>query len=500
MKPASFATAGIPLRTLLANELGVCALPDVRVTSCTSEWQQVRPGDVFVAITSDDCDGHNFADKAAKRGAAAIICERPVPVFNIPQCVVTDSRRTYGQICQALLGDPSQQMKVIGITGSHGKTTVARLLSAVLREAGAIVGTFDSYGYWDGVEEHPPIGDHLSPPVLARSLAEMAASGVTHAVVEISSYDLAHQTFAGVSLDAVCITHVGRNHIDVHGTVENYRAAKRRIFEHMSSSAVAILNADDKFSVEMLDRLECPALTYGMKGSSEISAQVIEQHVNEQLFLVSAGDDTVGMRTEIVGDHHIYSCLAAATTALAFGVELTTIARGLESVDYLPGRMERVKCGQGFSVLVDSADTPEALRNCLRAARKTTRGRVICVFGAKEDVDTNDLPAIGRVIGAMSEKAAITNGRLAEFGAHRTCLEVRSGFADMSKVQVILDRQEAIQWALSEARGGDTVVIAGMGAEPHTPVGATGEMVSDSEIVRTALRNQPVTKPHRLAA
>jgi len=185
---------------------------------------------------------------------------------------------------------------------------------------------------------------------------------------------------------------------------------------------------------------------------------------------------------------------------LAFGVALTDIARGLESVDCLPGRMERVMCGQGFAVLVDSADTPEALRNCLRAARKTTRGRVICVFGAKEDVDTNDLPAIGRVIGAMSEKAAITNGRLAEFGAHRTCLEVRSGFADMSKVQVILDRQEAIQWALSEARDGDTVVIAGMGAEPHTPVGATGEMVSDSEIVRTALRNQPATKPHRLAA
>lgn len=500
MKPAPFATAGIPLRSLLANELGASALPDLRITSCTSDWRQVRPGDVFVAIIDDDSDGHNHADQAAARGAAAIICERPLPVFSVPQCVVSDSRRTYGQICQALMGDPSHQMKVIGITGTHGKTTVARLLSAVLREAGATVGTLDSYGYWDGAEEHPPVSEHLSPPVLARSLAEMVASGVTHAVVEISSQDLAHQTFAGVRLDAVCITHVGKNHIDVHGTVENYRQAKRRIFEQMSSSAVAVLNADDKFSVEMLDRLECPALTYGMRGSSEISAQVIEQHVNEQLFLVSAGDDTVGMRTEIVGDHHIYNCLAAATTALAFGVELTTIARGLESVDCLPGRMERVVCGQQFAVLVDSADTPEALQNCLRAARKTTRGRVICVFGAKDKGDASDLPAIGRVIGAMAEKAAITNGHVAEVGSHRSCLEVRSGFVDLSKVHVILDRQEAIQWALGEACDGDTVVIAGMGAEPHTPLGATGDLVCDSEIVRTVLRNMPESLPHRLAA
>lgn len=499
MKPASFATAGIPLRAVLANDLGGTCPPDLRVTSCTSDWRQVQPDDVFVAILGNDEDGHNFADEALARGAAAVVGERPLPVFKVPQFVVEDSRVAYGRLCQALVGDPSQQMKVIGVTGTHGKTTVARLVAAVLRENGAQVGTLDSFGYWDGIEDRPPVGE-MSPPVLARSLAEMLASGVTHAIVEISSQDLAKQTFAGVSLDAACITHIGKHHIDVHGTVENYRQAKRRILDLLNDQAVVVLNADDPESVKILDTLQQPVLTFGLKGSSEISAQVIEQHINEQLFIMSAGDDSVGVRTEIVGDHHIYNCLTAATVALAFGAELTTIARGLESVDRLPGRMERVMCGQGFAVLVDSADSPESLRNCLRAARHVTSGRVICVFGASDNGNDGDRPAIGRVIGAMSDAAAITNGHVAAMGSHRSCLEVRSGFADLSKVQVILDRQEAIHWALCEAQEGDTVVIAGMGEEPHTPLGSAGVLVNDSELVRAALHNIPTLMTHRLVA
>jgi UDP-N-acetylmuramoyl-L-alanyl-D-glutamate--2,6-diaminopimelate ligase len=237
-----------------------------------------------------------------------------------------------------------------------------------------------------------------------------------------------------------------------------------------------------------------------MNGASEISADVIEQFVNEQTFLLSSGDDSVGVRTEIVGDHHIYNCLAAATTALAYGVELTKIAHGLESIDRLPGRMERVVCGQGYAVLVDSADSPEALRNCLRAARRATQGRVICVFGAGDDCDDSQLPAIGRVIGAMSDVAAITTGNIAPFGAHRTCMEVRSGFADITKAQVILDRQEAIQWALGEAQDGDVVLIAGMGEAPHTPIGPAGELANDSTLVREALRSVPFPATLRLAA
>ena len=185
-------------------------------------------------------------EAAASRGAAAMICERPLPVFNVPQCVVADSRIAYGRLCQALVGNPSRQMKVIGVTGTHGKTTVARLLSAILREAGLTVGTLDSFGYWDGVEDRPPIRWALTPPVLARSLAEMAAIGATHAVVEISSRDLARQTFA--RRDARRGLHHAHRQATISiGTArcENYRKPSGGLSNTWMQTRVAILNADD---------------------------------------------------------------------------------------------------------------------------------------------------------------------------------------------------------------------------------------------------------------
>ena len=183
---------------------------------------------------------------------------------------------------------------------------------AILRAAGGTVGTLDSFGYWDGFEDRPMEGP-LSPPLLARSLAEMAAAGASHAVVEFSSRDLAQQVLAGVTLDGVCLTHIGRNHLDWHGSVANYRDAKRKIFDYLDPDAVAILNADDPISVGILGELARPVLTFGLRAASEITAQIVEQHINEQTFVLSAGDDSVGVRTEIIGDHHVYNCLAAAT-------------------------------------------------------------------------------------------------------------------------------------------------------------------------------------------
>jgi len=263
---------------------------------------------------------------------------------------------------------------------------------------------------------------------------------------------------------------------------------------------VAILNADDPVSVRLLDELSRPVLTFGMREASEITAQTVEQHINEQIFVLSAGDDSIGVRTEIVGDHHVYNCLAAATTALAYGIDLTTIARGLEAVDRLPGRMERVMCGQDFAVLVDGANSAEALRSCLRAVRKSTSGRVICVFGTGPDCDRRELPAVGRVLGAMADVAVVTNASAAEEGQHRNCMELRSGFADVRKAQVIIDRRQAIGWALAEARSGDTVVIAGLGERPHTPLDPNEGLATDSEIARTVLCGAAAAETHRLAA
>ncbi|HEY3391965.1 MAG TPA: UDP-N-acetylmuramyl-tripeptide synthetase [Lacipirellulaceae bacterium] len=500
MVEKSLFPTGVSLRQLLAGEIQGDCPPDLRAASCTSDWRQVERGDVFVAMVEADRDGHDEAVEAVRRGAAAIICERPLPVFDVPQCVVADSRAAYGRLCQALVGDPSRQLKVIGVTGTHGKTTVARLLSSIFRHAGCTFGSLDSFGFSDGFEDRPPLGEILTPPLLARSLAEMVAAGATHAAVELSSRELSTQVPAGVTLDAVCISQVGRKHLAWHGSLENYRNAKRRIFNYLQTDGVAIINADDPVSVGILSDLNHAALTFGLREQAEIVGEVVEQHINEQIFVITAGDESVAVRTPIIGDHHVLNCLAAAATALAYGLPLSAVARGLEAVEHLPGRMDRILCGQDFAVLVDAANSPEALRASLRAARRATSGRLICVFGTPENFDEAELRATGRVLGAMSDVAVIsTSGRMD--GTHRACIVIHSGLADRRKARVILDRHEAIAWALGEATAGDTVLIAGLGDRPHTPGDAAESTVADRAVVQNILNgNLNIGSRQRLAA
>ncbi len=494
---------GVSLRSVLTDGVRPTGSLDLRVTSCTSDWRQVRPGDVFVAVTEAEDDGHDHAVEAVKRGAQAVLCERHLPVFQVPQFIVGDSRNAYGQLCQALMGNPSQQLKVIGIAGTHGKSTVARLMTSIFRETGNGAGTLDSFGYWDGLEDRPPADALLTPPLLARSLAEMSAAGAWHAMLELSSRELSQAVAAGVALDAVCITNVGRSKLNWHGSVENYRRAIGRIFDHLNPDGVAILNADDPASMEILSNLPNPALTIGLKQPAEVTAQVVEQYANEQIFMLTAGDETVGVRTAMIGDHHLYNCLSAAAMALAYGVELTTIARGLEAVDRLPGRMERVVCGQEYSVFVDAASSADSLRACLRAARQVTSGRLICVFGGDRDQgsEPRDRQVMGRVACTMADLAVATSGGANLEHMNDLCAQLAGGAADPSKVRLIGDRHQAIASALEEARAGDTVVIAGMGDMPYGPCGDDELPFDDSEVARQVLRGKKlaVTYP-RLAA
>jgi UDP-N-acetylmuramoyl-L-alanyl-D-glutamate--2,6-diaminopimelate ligase len=382
-------------------------------------------------------------------------------VFGIPQVVVGDTRAAYGELCHAFAGHPSQQLKVIAVAGTHGKTTVARLLTSIFREAGASAGTLDSLGYWDGHEDRDPLDEGLSSPLVARSLAEMNAAGLSHAIIEVNSRELSQSVLAGVVLDSVCLTQIGRGSLDWHGSLENYRAAERRVLSYLSPVGVLLVNADDPTSMQVLSEWSQPVLTFGLKNPSEIAAEIIEQHVNEQTFILTAGDDSAAVRTEIIGDHHVQNCLAAAATALAYGIELTTIARGLEAVDRLPGRMERVTCGQDFAVFVDAAESPDALRASLRAARQATDGRVICVVSPPGEREAADRAALGRVAGAMADVAFVTSETKHDETPRDVLCEVRRGFAKPSSARLIANRVRAIAAALSEAQPGDTVVITG---------------------------------------
>ena len=398
---------GINLRDVLADAqlLG----GDIRVASCSSDSRQIQPGDLFVALTGPCCDGHEFAGEAVAQGATAVLAERPLPLPGVPTCIVPDTRDAYGRLCQAMAGNPSRHLRAIGVTGTCGKTITASLIAAVLTEAGARVGITGTLGYWDGEDLSPATETTPSAPALAHWLGRMVIGGCSHAVIETSSRALSQSRLAGIEFDTVCVTNVQRDHLDYHGSLTNYRHAKSRLLDCVSPTGVTILNADDPVLAGWLSHIAGPALTVATGTAAELTATVIERHRSEQTFLLSAGCETLPVRTRMIGDFHVTNCLIAAAVGLTYGIDLATVVRGLEVVEQVPGRMQRIECGQPFTVMVDYAQSPDAMVGSLTALRQVTDGRLICVFGASGHRDRTARPALGSVADHLADELILTS-------------------------------------------------------------------------------------------
>jgi UDP-N-acetylmuramoyl-L-alanyl-D-glutamate--2,6-diaminopimelate ligase len=439
---------------------------DIHVTACTHDSRRCLPGDLFVALVGAQRDGHDFIRQAVARGAAAVLCERLAPSHGAPMCIVEDTRFAFGQICQALAGEPSRKLKVIGVTGTSGKTTVSCLIASVLQAAGLNVGLMGTLGACDGatIKATPATTPHAD--ALARWMSDCIRAGCTHAVLEASSVGLAQRRIAGIELDAVCLTNVRREHLDTHGSLANYRRIKGRIFSQLAADGFIVLNADDPTSVGFLAEVQHPTLTVGLNTAGELRATPIERFRSEQTFLLTIGSDTATVRTSIIGDHHLYNCLLAAAIGAGYGIALSTIVRGLEAVERVPGRMDRVECGQPFGVFVDSAHTPDALATTLRALRHVTEGRVICVYAAGRDRDRSKRPLVGRAIECGADIGILTRN-----DSHQSYTDVAAdvlrGCDRPKRMHLVSDRAEAIGWALAQAAPGDCVLLAGKGHEKY---------------------------------
>jgi UDP-N-acetylmuramoyl-L-alanyl-D-glutamate--2,6-diaminopimelate ligase len=450
------------------------------VTGCTSDWRKVQPGDAFVAVLDEEADGHDLAERAVKRGATAVIAEQPIPIFNVPVYHVDDTRIALGELCHALAGHPSRRLRVIAVIGAQGKSTTIALLESIFTAAGHEVGVLSTLKSYDGMTRSAGIDESISPSLLAGRLARMEAAGCTHALVEVSSQSLAQYKLAGIELDTVVTTSIDSARLDLHHTTQNYRDAQRRVLEYLSPAGVAIINADDPVGCRWLAELDAPSLTYGLNDQAQIAADIVEQNACETVFVLAAGADSAAIRTTIIGEHHVSNCLAAAATALAHGIELQTIARGIEAVQKLPARMERVDCGQDFAVFIDAAANACGLRSTLRTARKLSRGRVICVLGDELPTNSTEASAIRGVVEKLADVAIVTDA-LTELDSG--WLPIESD--DSSKIQVAADRSEAMAFAVAAASEGDVVVIAG--SRGPTGFGFGQNEVTDAEVVRELL-------------
>ncbi len=472
----------LSLRGLLP-EAEFIGADDIRPLRCTSDSRRVRPGDLFAALPGDRHDGHQFIADAIERGASSVLCERMPPDLSVPCGIVPHVHHAFGRVCQALAGNPSLKLKLIGITGTNGKTTTSCLIASILLRAGYRVGVAGTLGYFDGREVEP--ATHTTPPAetLAPLLARMVTNECTHATLEVSSHALAQSRIAGARLDVACVTNVSRDHLDYHASLQDYRLAKSKLLDYLAPEGFAVVNADDAIATSYLRNFAGPALTIGIRKPAEITAEPLEQFQSEQTFLLTAGSDTVPVRTRMIGIHHIYNCLTAAAVGLTYGLDLETVVRGLEAVDYVPGRLQRIECGQPFGVFIDYAHTPDALAGSLQAVRKVTSGRIICVFGAGGDRDRQKRPLMGREAEKLADYAVLTSDNPRHEDPEEIVAELLEGFQRPAAANVIIDRTQAIHWALAQAQPGDCLLIAGKGHEDYQIVGDERVASDDKQIV-----------------
>lgn len=464
---------------------------EITATRLCCDSRQVTPGSVFVAIRGCDHDGHDYVREAARRGAQAAIVEQTTPDLTIPQCVVTSTAVAWSQLSLASHGDPHRAMTMAGITGTNGKSSTAWLLKSILQAARHQTGLIGTIEYHDGRTSLPASMTTPDAWSLAELLDRMRNVGTSHAVMEVSSHALDQERCAAIRLAAAAITNITHDHLDYHGTEASYRAAKRKIADLLHCDAPLLINADDGGTSELLAALsgEHHVISYGEFPTAELRYRILsETHRSQRLRLTLAQGD-LEVRIRQIGRHNASNALVAAGLAEQLGVTLAAIRTGLEGVSGIPGRLERIDEGQPFQVVVDYAHTPDALRQCLATLRKSTHGRLICVFGAGGDRDRKKRPAMAQAT-FLADNVVVTSDNPRTEPPRQIVDEILAGYSTHLHVDVEIDRRTAIQRAIEGAGPGDTILIAGKGHELSQMIGQQSFRFDDREVARELLRER----------
>ncbi|MBU0566860.1 UDP-N-acetylmuramoyl-L-alanyl-D-glutamate--2,6-diaminopimelate ligase [bacterium] len=452
-------------------EKGVSGSLDVQVKGIASDSRKVRPGYLFIAIKGFEEDGHQFIEKAVRGGASCLIVEEEVK-SSLPVVRVPNSRRAAGLLAARFYGYPAKKLRLIGITGTNGKTTTTYLLESILKEAGLKVGRFSTTEYRIGEKIFK--AEHTTPDavLLQRLFAYARAIGVTHLIMEVSSHALSLERVAGCDFAYGVFTNLSHDHLDFHKNMEDYFSSKLRLFDGSVPIEKAIINIDDPYGRRIAEKTEAKVIPYQLSiNNYQLSIKGVPVHL------------------KLPGRHNLYNALAASMVAISEGIEPQVIKDGLEAVEFVPGRFQLVSCGQPFKVVVDYAHTPEALKNVLSLCRELKPARIITLFGCGGDRDRKKRPVMGKLASQMSDLVIITsdNPRSEEPGA--IIKEIKEGIKDKSSYLVIVDRKEAIAKAISLAKEDDLILIAGKGHEDYQILKDRTIPFDDRKIAKEILDN-----------
>jgi UDP-N-acetylmuramoyl-L-alanyl-D-glutamate--2,6-diaminopimelate ligase len=507
------------LRELLALEKIEAIEGDAEreITGLAYDSRRVQPGSVFFAIRGEKSDGHDFLEQAAGRGAAALVVARPMSRPDGAVLIrVRDVRRAMGLWSARFFDEPSRSLKLVGITGTNGKTTCSYLMEAILAAAGLAPGVIGTINYRYGARQMP--APHTTPESLdlEMMLAEMLEARVGAVAMEVSSHALAQERVRGVHFDAALFTNLSRDHLDYHRDMDDYFAAKRKLFtDHLANSAKAkrnaIIHGADPRGRELVNALrgtDVDVWTYGEDPQWDVHALKVSSDVSGIRGKIRAKEHTLEFSSAMIGAANLQNILAAAATGFALGLPPGAISAGIERLKTVPGRLEKVENDRGIAVLVDYAHTPDALEKVLTTMRPLAQGRVFAVFGCGGDRDRGKRPVMGEIAARMSDIAIVTSDNPRTEEPADIIAEIETGLRRTGKTKISgpkpetrnskletengyyveEDRGKAIRIALASARPGDVVLIAGKGHEDYQIIGREKIHFDDREAAREELR------------
>lgn len=466
--------------------------PDI--TSIENDNRKVKPGSLFVCIKGFTVDGHMFAKSAVESGASAIVAERPLNL-NVPVIVVKDSNRAMARLSDAFYGHPTQKLRLIGITGTNGKTTTSHLLEKIFSDQKQITGLIGTM--YTKIANQTSETKNTTPDsvTLQQMFYQMTEANVETAIMEVSSHALELGRIHGCDFDIAVFTNLTQDHLDFHQTMARYKQAKSLLFSQMGNAfyenhlKYAVLNADDKATEDFIKATTAQIVTYGMNNSADIMAKDIQVSSNGTTFTLEVANVKRNVNIQLIGKFSVYNVLAAISTALCSGIELDACIQSIEVIKGVPGRFELISAGQSFPVIVDYAHTPDSLENVLKTVKEFAEKKVFVVVGCGGDRDKTKRPIMAAIACQYATDPIFTSDNPRSEDPVQILRDMEAG-AIGCNYKIIVDRRQAIQYAISQAKANDVIVIAGKGHETYQLIGNRILHFDDREVARKAILDQ----------
>lgn len=480
----------ISLREFLQEAVFV-GVRDIEVRRCTNRADRCKPGDVFIPDHNASRDEADKIEEAVRRGAVAVVSERLLPT-SVPQCLVEDTRVVYGQVCQALVGQPSQRMLTIGVIGSHGKTTTALYVATMLKRLAGAVAYYTSLGASDSQTTDRTATRPPGTTKLANWLQQADQAGSPAAVIELTSSMLASQVTAGIEFDLIIVTGMRPSQLKNAPTGEQFQNLTRQCLSNLKPHGVVLLNGDDATAVAFAESVDEPVAIYGIDSGVQVRGKRLGQYGGQQQVLVVAGHTMMPLTLRIPGDHVARAALAAVATCWIVDLPIPEAVAAIEALDSIPGRMQRISQSVDFPVYIDHGQTPDRVAVALHALRSHNMGPTTVVMDLNNALDSQWRQRLGEVLDKSAQCVVLSGSDLAPEVVQSLAMDVLGGCRKPGRVQVVPDRESAIQWAIHNTQKG-CVLLSGCGDSTWTS--RSGELLSDATVAKLA-----VTKANRASA